>query len=157
MYIPANFREDRPEVLYEAIRQIAFATLVTQGSGGIEANHLPLLLEEGVLRGHVARANPVWTRLDPAQEALAIFLGPNAYITPSWYPTKAETGTVVPTWNYLAVHVYGRISLFDDAVRLRALVGALTQFHEAKRQAPWSVGRCAIRLYRQPIACHRWI
>ena len=139
MYIPPQFREDRPEILHEAIRRIGLATLVTQGAAGLEANHLPLILEDGVLRGHFARANPVWKNLAPDQDVLAIFLGENFYVTPSWYPTKQETGKVVPTWNYLTVHAHGRISVYDDAARLRRLVEDLTAFHESRRPAPWAV------------------
>ena len=141
LYNPPHFREDRPEVLHAAIREHAFATLVAEGPDGLIANHLPFLLDEtrGVLRGHVARANPVWKEARPDREALAIFQGPSAYITPSWYATKAATGKVVPTWNYLAVHVRGPLAFFDDADRLRALVTDMTNAHEAGRAAPWAV------------------
>jgi transcriptional regulator len=139
MYVPAHFREDRVEILHDAMRRIGLATLVTQGSEGVEANHLPLLLEEGVLRGHFARANPVWKSLNPDAEALAIFLGPHAYVSPSWYPSKAETGKAVPTWNYITVHARGRFTLRDDPAWLRAHVGALSATHEAASTAPWSV------------------
>ncbi len=139
MYIPPHFREDRDEVLRDAMRRIGFATLVTQGPDGLEANHLPLLLEGNVLQGHFARANPVWKSIGPDTEALAIFLGPHFYVSPSWYPSKAETGKAVPTWNYIAVHARGKITLHDDPTWLRAHVGRLSQFHEAGRAAPWSV------------------
>jgi transcriptional regulator len=141
LYNPPHFREDQPEVLYAAIRKYPFATLVAEGPDGIVASHLPFLLDDtrGVLRGHVARANPVWKEARPEREALAIFQGPNAYITPSWYATKAATGKVVPTWNYLAVHVRGPLAFFDDVDRLRALVTDLTNAHEAGRAAPWAV------------------
>src|SRR6185437_4254051 len=120
MYIPAHFREERDDVLWDAIRHIGLATLVTQGAGGIEANHLPLLLEGNMLRGHVARANPVWKKVNP--EALAIFLGPHAYVSPNWYPSKAETGKAVPTWNYITVQIHGVLTLRDDRDWLRAHV-----------------------------------
>jgi transcriptional regulator len=141
MYVPAHFREDRTQVLHEAMRHIAFATLVTEGPEGVEANHLPLLLdaEAGILRGHVARANPVWKQWQPGTKALAIFLGPNAYVSPNWYPTKAETGNAVPTWNYLTVHARGAITLFDEANWLRAHVSALSDAHEAGRPDPWTI------------------
>jgi transcriptional regulator len=140
MYNPPHFREDRPEVLHEAIRNIAFATLVTEGQEGIGATHLPFLLdaERGVLRGHVARANPVWKETRSDREALVIFLGPEAYVTPAWYATKAATGKVVPTWNYLTIHARGRLEFFDEPERLRALVSDLTDTHEAKRPQPWA-------------------
>jgi transcriptional regulator len=137
MYIPEQFRETRPQVLHDAVRAIGLATLVTQGAGGIEANHLPLLLEDGVLRGHFARANPVWKNLGSNAEALAIFLGPHGYVSPGWYPSKTETGKAVPTWNYITVHAHGRMRLIEDADWLRAHVGALSDAHEAGRPAPW--------------------
>ena len=139
MYVPDHFREARPEVLHEAIRRIGFATLVTHDAqGGLDANHMPMLLENGVLRGHVARANPVWKAGDG--EALAIFLGPHAYVSPNWYPSKAETGKAVPTWNYITVHAKGRIRWLQDAAWLRAHVTRLSDTHEATRADPWSIG-----------------
>jgi transcriptional regulator len=143
MYNPPHFREDRVPVLHEAIRRAGLATLVTSGPDGLVANHVPLLLDAepapyGTLHGHFARGNPQW-RNAPDGEALAIFLGPDAYVTPSWYPTKRATGEVVPTWNYVAIHAYGRLGFFDDADRLLALVTRLTRRHETARAAPWSV------------------
>ena len=142
MYVPNHFREDRPDVLHKAVRKIGFATLVTHDAeGGLEANHLPMLLQEAdgghVLRGHVARANPVWKSGDGA--ALAIFLGPHAYVSPSWYPSKAETGKAVPTWNYITVHAKGPIRWIQDADWLRAHVTALSNAHESPRPDPWAV------------------
>jgi transcriptional regulator len=139
MYVPAHFREDRSDVLHNAMRAIGFATLVTQTDAGIDANHLPLLLQDGNLIGHFARANPVWKTLKPGSEALAIFLGPHAYVSPSLYPSKAATCKAVPTWNYITVHARGRLTLHDDAGWLRAHVGALSDFHESERPAPWAV------------------
>lgn len=135
MYIPEPFREDRSEVLQQAMRQIGFATLITRD---LEANHLPMLLRDGVLRGHVARANPVWKQGDGA--ALAIFLGPHAYVSPNWYPSKAETGKAVPTWNYITVHARGPIRWRQEPDWLRAHVTALSDAHEALRPEPWAVG-----------------
>ena len=134
MYVPDPFREDRSDVLAAAMREIAFATLVTEG---LNANHLPMLLDDGVLRGHVARANPVWKAGDGA--ALAIFLGPHAYVSPNWYPSKAETGKAVPTWNYITVHARGPIRWIQDADWLRAQVTALSAHHEGPRPDPWKV------------------
>lgn len=141
MYAPPHFREDRITVLHGAMRLIAFATLVTQGPDGIEANHLPLLLDAqaGILRGHVARANPVWQQWQAAAPALAIFLGPDAYISPNWYPAKAQTGKAVPTWNYLTVHARGTITVMQDGDWLRAHVTAISDTHEAGRPEPWAV------------------
>jgi transcriptional regulator len=134
MYVPDHFREDRPDVLQDAIRRIGFATLVTTG---MEANHLPMLLQDGMLRGHVARANPVWKAGDGA--GLAIFLGPHAYVSPSWYPSKAETGKAVPTWNYLTVHARGHIRWIQDAAWLHTHVAGLSDTHETGRAEPWAV------------------
>jgi transcriptional regulator len=134
MYIPDPFRENRPEMLHQTMRQIGFATLVTRD---LDANHLPMLLDGNVLRGHVARANPVWKGGEG--EALAIFLGPHAYVSPSWYPSKAQTGKAVPTWNYITVHAKGRIRWLQDAGWLRAHVAALSDAHEAPRPAPWTI------------------
>ena len=134
MYVPDHFREDRPEVLHDAVRRIGFATLVT---AGLDADHLPMLLSEDgrFLRGHVARANPVWKK--GGGEALAIFLGPHPYVSPNWYPSKAQTGKAVPTWNYITVHARGPISWVQDADWLRAHVAGLSDMHESNRAEPW--------------------
>jgi transcriptional regulator len=144
MYVPAHFKEENVQVLHDAIRRISFGSIVTYGDAGMEASDLPMLVEDkpapfGTLHGHVARANPQWANTRSGAPALAIFLGPNAYISPSWYPTKQETGKVVPTWNYLSVHAYGEISFSDDRADLLNLVGALTEEHEASRTSPWAV------------------
>jgi transcriptional regulator len=143
MYTPPLFREDDPGVLRQIIREARLATVVTATSEGLIATPLPLFLDEsegehGVLYGHVARANPQW-KLEPAAEALALFSGPDAYITPSFYPTKREHGKVVPTWNYAAVHAYGPVEFFEDATRLHDVVTRLTDIHEASRAERWHV------------------
>jgi transcriptional regulator len=138
MYIPDHFREDRPEILNDAIRRIGFATLVTANSSGeLDANHLPMLLKGNVLRGHVARANPVWKSGEGT--ALAIFLGPHAYVSPNSYPSKAETGKAVPTWNYITVQARGRVAWQQEPDWLRAHVTALSDAHESQRPEPWTV------------------
>jgi transcriptional regulator len=144
VYVPASFKEEQVPVLHDAIRRTGLAMLVTMGPGGLQASHVPMLLDAepapfGTLHGHVARANPQWRTSAADVEALAIFVGPDAYITPAWYATKAETGKVVPTWNYVAVHAYGPLSFFDDPDRLLALVTKLTMSHEAARPEPWAV------------------
>jgi transcriptional regulator len=144
MYLPPHFKEDRLPVLHAAIRESRLATLVTLTPGGLVASHVPMLLREqpsphGTLLGHVARANFQWRDSSAAIEALAIFTGPEAYISPAWYPSKREDGKVVPTWNYIAIHAYGRIEFFEDPDRLLALVTALTEGHEGKRNEPWAV------------------
>lgn len=144
MYTPPAFREDDPAILRAIIREARLATLVTATAEGLVATPLPLVLDDGegphgVLYGHVAKANPQWT-LPATGEALAIFAGPDAYVTPSWYASKREHGKVVPTWNYVAVHAYGTPEFFEDEDRLRAVVTRLTDLHEAPRAEPWSVG-----------------
>lgn len=142
MYIPPAFLEDDPVVVRGIIRDAHLATLVTSTVEGLVATPLPLYLaDEGgrdVLYGHVSKANRQWM-LAPLNEALAIFSGPDAYVSPSWYPAKQEHGKVVPTWNYAAVHAYGAVEFFDDEARLREVVRTLTDRHEAARPAPWSI------------------
>ncbi|MGO4717396.1 FMN-binding negative transcriptional regulator [Bradyrhizobium sp. 2TAF24] len=143
MYLPPAFRVDDLPEIHATIRAARLATLVTTTAEGMIGTPLPLFLdpaegEHGVLYGHVARANPQW-KAAPIGEALAIFMGPDAYVTPSWYATKRETGKVVPTWNYAAVHAYGPVEFFDDAERLRAVVTRLTDLHEASRAERWKV------------------
>lgn len=147
MYVPPRFREDRLPVLAALVRAHPLALLVDAAGDGLDACHLPLLLEEGGadgaasswrLRGHVARANPLWERADGA-DVLCVFQGPQGYVTPSWYASKGEHGRVVPTWNYMVVHVRGRLRCFEDPAELHALVSALTDAHEAQRSRPWAV------------------
>jgi transcriptional regulator len=144
MYNPAHFRETRVPVLHELIRHHPLAALVTLGPDGLVANHIPMEIDPepapfGTLRGHVARANPVWQNTPADVDALAIFAGPQRYITPSWYATKQESGRVVPTWNYAVVHAHGPLRPVDDADWLRAFVTRLTARHEAGRAVPWHV------------------
>jgi len=144
MYLPSHFEETRVEVLHRLIREHSLGALVTLGSEGLNANHIPFEIDPapapfGTLKGHVARANPVWHDFSRDVEALLVFQGPQAYITPSWYATKKETGKVVPTYNYLAVHAYGRMHAVEDRAWLRDLVGRLTNRHEAARPVPWKV------------------
>lgn len=143
MYVPPAFREDDPAALAAIIAAARLATLVTATPDGLVATPLPLFFDPaegpmGTLYGHVARANPQW-RLPVSGEALALFAGPDAYVTPSWYAAKAEHGKVVPTWNYVAVHAYGPVEFFEDPDRLRAIVTRLTDLHEAGRARPWAV------------------
>jgi transcriptional regulator len=142
MYIPKHFDEPRIDVLHELIRARPLSTLITLSSGGLNANHIPLHLSEdpiplGTLRGHVARSNTIWSDFAKDVEVLAVFHGPDAYITPSWYPTKAETGKVVPTWNYAVAHAYGALRIIDDASWLRAHLETLTANNEAAFSEPW--------------------
>ena len=144
MYVPGIYKEEDVQVLHDAIRNSGLAILVTVGADGIEASHVPMLLDPepapfGTLHGHVARSNPQWQRAASDSHALAIFLGPDAYISPAWYATKQETGKVVPTWNYVAIHASGPLRFFDDSDRLLAHVTKLTERQEEHRTAPWAV------------------
>ena len=139
MYNPVAFRVSDPAVLAEAMAAYPLATLVTTGARGIDATHLPMLYRDGVLRGHVARANPQWQDYTAGTEALAIFTGPQHYITPNWYASKQEHGRVVPTWNYVAVHARGTLTFHHDPEWLRTFVTALTDEHERSGAAPWKV------------------
>ena len=143
MYTPPAFREDDLAAVHGWMRAARLASLVTAGPDGLLATPLPLFLEpsegeQGVLYGHVARANPQW-RQPAGTEAMAIFMGPDAYISPSWYATKQIEGKVVPTWNYVAVHAYGPAEFFEDADRLLQVVTKLTTIYEQPRAEPWAV------------------
>jgi transcriptional regulator len=144
MYLPRHFDESRVDVLHGLIHAHPLGALVTLTAGGLDANHIPFEVDPepapfGTLRGHVARANPVWRDLTPDVEALVIFQGPDIYVSPAWYPTKQETGKVVPTWNYAVVHAHGRPRFIDDREWLRGFVTALTNRHESGRPDPWQV------------------
>lgn len=144
MYDAEAFREQRVDMLHALIQAHPLATLVTHSAHGLEANHIPLLIDPdpapfGTLRGHVARANPLWKNVDAHTEVLAVFQGPQGYVTPSWYASKAQHGKVVPTWNYAVVHAHGPLKVYDDAAWLRKLVTRLTQSQEARRDKPWQV------------------
>ncbi len=144
MYTPPAFKEDDPTEIRRIIREARLSTLVTMTEEGLVATPLPLFLDEsegerGTLYGHLARANPQW-RLAPQADALVIFSGPDAYVSPNWYASKREHGKVVPTWNYVAVHAYGRPEFFEGEERLHEVVSRLTQLHENRRAQPWAVG-----------------
>ncbi len=145
MYLPTHFEETRSEVLHALLRSHPLGLLVTQGATGIEANGIPFVLDPdpgggfGTLRGHVARANPVWREARTDVESLVVFQGPQGYISPGWYASKAEHGKVVPTWDYVMVQARGRLRVIDDAAWLLAFVTRLTERHEAPLAAPWAV------------------
>jgi transcriptional regulator len=144
MHIPAHFEESRADVLHELISQRTFGTLVTFGPAGIEANHLPFVLDAaqgpcGTLQCHVARANALWREADPGTEALVIFQGPDAYVSPNWYPGKQETQRAVPTWNYMVVHAYGALQVIQDHAWLRSHLEQLTRRHESGRNPAWQL------------------
>ncbi len=144
MYLPRPFRQDDESEVRRLLATHPLAELVCWTGHDLVASPLPLLLdlapgEHGALLGHVARANDLWRTLDPEVEALAVFRGPDAYVSPSLYPSKATDGKVVPTWNYATVHVRGRVVVHDDAAWKLDLVRRLTDAHETGRGVPWSV------------------
>lgn len=142
MYTPPAFREDRPEILHRLMAQARLAVLVSNGAGGVpDVSHLPLMHSpaQGIILGHLARANPHWKALREAGRAIAIFQGAEGYISPSSYPSKAEHHRVVPTWNYEAVHAEGPVEIVEDAARLHEIVSSLTDLHEGARVQPWRV------------------
>lgn len=144
MYTPSYFNDADLASLHRQIDGTRLATLVTFDENGLQASHVPLLLDpaqgaHGVLTGHLAKANLQWKTLALGTEVLVIFQGPDAYVSPSFYAAKAEHGKVVPTWNYLAVHAYGRAEVFTDPERLLGMVSGLTDKHEAARAEPWAV------------------
>src|SRR4029079_12010716 len=166
MYLPTHFAESRPQVLRDFVAAHPLGLLVTQSrAGGIHANSVPFFLvpaaaatpgvseassvpfllapaddaTPGVLRAHVARANPLWKEARDDVDALVVFQGPHGYVSPGWYPSKAEHGKVVPTWNYVMVQARGRLRAVDDKEWLRAFVTRLTDHHEGGRAAPWAV------------------
>ena len=143
MYTPPAFRQEDLAQLHQQIIASPLATVINHGASGLLASHLPLLLapeegEFGTLYGHFARANPHWRELVHG-ETLAIFQGPQGYISPGWYPSKAEHGKAVPTWNYIAVHARGQAQLIEDSEGLLQLVSRLSATHEAGREQPWAV------------------
>lgn len=144
MYSPAAFRVDDLQQMQTQIDSSPLSILVTQDEQGLQASHLPLLLDrkassQGTLFGHFARANSHWQSLANGAEVLVIFPGASAYVSPGYYPSKAEDHKAVPTWNYVAVHAYGQAEVFDEPARLRDLVSRLSQHHEQGRAQPWSV------------------
>ena len=143
MYLPDHFRVEDLVEMHALIRAHPFAALVSAGASGLYGTHLPTVLKDegpfGTIECHLSRANPHWKDLAEGGEAMMIFQGPEAYITPNWYPSKAEHGKTVPTWNYAIVHAYGRPAVMQDAVWLRRHVGELTDQQERGEAKPWAV------------------
>jgi transcriptional regulator len=145
MYIPAHFAETRSEELQSIIREYPLGVLVTHGSEGLDADHIPLELDpkagpHGTLIGHVARANTLWQRCPTGTPVMVVFRGTDTYISPSWYPSKHETHRQVPTWNYEVVHAHGTITVRDDEKFARRVVALMTRRHEATESKPWKMG-----------------
>ena len=145
MYLPAHFEEKRPEVLHALLRAHPLGLLITQSPAGLQADAIPFVLDAdpaggpGILRAHVARANPLWQAARGDVDSLVVFQGAQAYISPGWYPSKAEHGKVVPTWNYVMVQARGPLRAIDDAAWVEAFVTRLTTRHEAVQATPWAV------------------
>lgn len=144
MYIPPAFEEKSVAVMHDLMRAHPFAAIVTAGSGGLVATHIPLMLhadagEYGALRGHVARANLQWSESTRDTDALVIFSGPHHYISPSWYPTKQQDGRVVPTWNYAVVHAYGPLIAHSDPAWLVDHLNSLVTQQESSFEDPWKL------------------
>ena len=145
MYIPEHFAESRQDELHRIMRAHPLAMLCTSGPQGLDANHLPFLLDadsgpHGRLIGHVARANPLWQSVAPDSEVLVVFRGAEGYVSPNWYPSKHETHRAVPTWNYEVVHAHGTLTIHDDVKHVRSVVARLTHAHEAGEPHPWKMG-----------------
>lgn len=144
MYIPKNFEQNDPTQLKEIISTHPFATLITHSESGLEANHIPFILnrsnDQDVLQGHLSKGNPLWKTLKNKSEVLVVFHGPNSYISPNHYPTKREDSKVVPTWNYVTVHIQGVMSYIHDTAWSMDMINNLTRQSEAGQLNPWSVG-----------------
>ena len=144
IYVPEWFKEDRLSVLQDAIDHISFGTLVTVTNNGLLASHIPMILKRvdgtsGTIQGHIARENIQWRNSLPEIDGLAMFVGPHAYISPSWYKSNEETGKVVPTWNFIAVHATGALRFITDTEWVRGLVTRLTMNFEKGSESPWKV------------------
>jgi transcriptional regulator len=145
MYTPEHFAEARPDELRQLIRAHPLGMLVTHGARGLDANHLPCLLDAApagspsTLLAHVARANPLWREVADGDAVLVVFRGPQGYVSPNWYPGKQDDPAQVPTWNYEVVHAHGRIRVRDEEAFVRGVVARLTRTHEASQPEPWKI------------------
>lgn len=144
MYTPAHFAEQRMDVMHDLIAHYPLGTLVTLSPDGLTADHIPFHIRQdgsrhGLLVGHVARSNPLWQHAASAAEVLVIFHGPDAYVSPNWYPTKQEHGKVVPTWNYAVVHAHGRLRAIEDPAWMRDQLEELVTRHEHPQPHPWTI------------------
>ena len=158
MYVPTQFAETRPEELQRIIRAHPLGILVTKGSAGLDADHIPFEFDaskgrHGVLTAHVARANPLWQRCPTGTSVMVIFCGTQAYISPTWYPSKQETHREVPTWNYEVVHAHGMMTVHDDEHFVRGVVARLTRRHEATEPKPWKMGDSSLKFINEEL-CH---
>ncbi len=144
MFQPPIFREERIDIMQKLMNDHPFATLVSSIAGDLSADHIPLILhpelsKNGTIRGHIAVANPLWLNAEGEIQVLAIFQGPQAYISPSWYPSKKQHEKVVPTWNYVVVHAHGTLRFIRDRDWILEHLGVLTKHNENHRPSPWAV------------------
>ena len=144
MYTEPFFREERVDVLHEVMQSIGLVSLISMGREGLDASHVPVVVnmeegDKGTIHGHLFRGNDQWKKADVHIPVLVIFSGPETYVSPSWYESKKKTPNVVPTWNYVAIHAYGKINFYDDRDRLLSMIAKLTDRHEQGRSTPWSV------------------
>jgi transcriptional regulator len=144
MYVPAHFAQTDTAELHQLITAHPFGVLVSHTAGGLDANHLPCHLDPaqgdlGTLHVHVARANPLWRELADGDTVLVVFSAGDAYISPSWYPSKHEAHRQVPSWNYMVAHAHGRVTIRDDERYVRGVVARLTRTHEAAEEKPWKM------------------
>jgi transcriptional regulator len=142
MYVPSHFNESRADILHDLIEKNPLGILFTNGTSGLDANHIPFELDRsqgrhGVLHSHVARANPVWQDIADGAEVLVVFRAADAYISPNWYPSTHDFHKQVPTWNYMVAHAYGHVTIRDDERYVRGMVAKLTRRHEASEAKPW--------------------
>jgi transcriptional regulator len=145
MYIPDHFSIASQEAVYRIIQEHPLGVLVTSTAEGLDANHIPFELDvnQRLLTGHVARANPVWQDCQSNSDVMVIFRGNESYVSPNWYPSKHETHQQVPTWNYEVVHVHGKLTIQDQEKFVRKVVARLTRQHEAREPKPWRMGDSA--------------
>ncbi len=148
MYVPAHFAVSDPAELHRIIGEHPLGVLITPVEGSVDANHIPFALDashgpHGRLLAHVARANPLWQQCREGAQVLVVFRGDEHYISPNWYPSKHESHRQVPTWNYEAVHVHGRLAVREDERFIRGVVARLTRTHEAGEPVPWKMGDSA--------------
>lgn len=141
MYMPLHFDESRSDEIVRLLRDYPLGALIVAGPDGLDANHLPFEYEPepgglGILRAHIARANPLWTQASDGDQVLVIFQGSQGYLSPNWYPSKHETHRQVPTWNYQVVHVHGKLLIHDDERYVRGVVARLTREHEQRTGEP---------------------
>ena len=148
MYIPAHFAVPEPAALQRVIREHPLGMLVRQGGTGLDADHVPFEFNPapgplGTLTAHVARANPLWRECPDGTPVMVVFRGAEAFVSPSWYPSKHESHRQVPTWNYEVVHAHGTLTVRDDERFVRGLVARLTRAHEANEARPWKMSDSA--------------